>query len=100
MRIIKATTLSAYWTSHPETRSSLEHWILLTRASAWQTMLDVQEAFPKAKVLNAERARFEVAGGNYRLITAFKFVPQIAYFVFIGTHAEYDRIDAKTIWKY
>ena len=48
----------------------------------------------KAKVLNRERVRFEVAGGNYRLVAAFDFRRQIAFVKFIGTHAEYDRIDA------
>ena len=46
------------------------------------------------KVLNSERVRFEVAGGNYRLVAAFDFRRQIAFVKFIGTHAEYDRIDA------
>ena len=56
--------------------------------------------FPKAKTLNAERVRFEVAGGSYRLIAAFDFRRQIAYVKFIGTHAEYDAIDAPTVWLY
>ena len=60
-------------------------------------MADVQAAFPKAKALNGERARFEVAGGNYRLIVAFNFRAGIAFIKFLGTHAEYDRIDALTV---
>ena len=58
---------------------------------------DVQKAAPKAKVLNRERVRFEVAGGNYRLVAAFDFRRQVAFVKFIGTHAEYDRIDALTV---
>ncbi len=46
---------------------------------------------------NRERVRFEVAGGNYRLVAAFDFRRQIAFVKFIGTHAEYDRIDALTV---
>lgn len=49
------------------------------------------------KVLNRERVRFEVAGGNYRLVAAFDFRRQIAFVKLIGTHAEYDRIDASTV---
>jgi mRNA interferase HigB len=56
-------------------------------------MDEVQSAAPKSKVLNRERARFEVAGGNYRLVVAFDFRRQVAFVEFIGTHAEYDRID-------
>ena len=59
-------------------------------------MDEVQSAAPKSKVLNRERARFEVAGRNYRLVVAFDFRRQV-FVKFIGTHAEYDRIDALTV---
>jgi mRNA interferase HigB len=63
-------------------------------------MDEVQRAAPKSKVLNRERVRFEVAGGNYRLVVAFDFRRQVAFVKFIGTHAEYDRIDALTVSQY
>jgi mRNA interferase HigB len=47
-------------------------------------------------VLNRDRVRFEIAGGNYRLVAAFDFRRKIAFVKFIGTHAEYDRTDALT----
>jgi mRNA interferase HigB len=59
--------------------------------------MDVRLAAPNAKILNGERARFEVAGGNFRLIVAFDFTRGIVFIKFIGTHAEYDRIDALTV---
>ena len=60
-------------------------------------MDEVRRAVPNAKVLNRERVRFTVAGGNYRLIAAFDFLRQIVYVKFLGTHAEYDSIDALTV---
>jgi len=51
-------------------------------------------------VLNRDRVRFEVAGGDYRLIAAFNFRRQIAFVKFIGTHAEYDAIDALTVARF
>jgi len=63
-------------------------------------MDEVQRAAPKSKVLNRERVRFEVAGGNYRVVVAFDFRRQVAFVKFIGTHAEYDRIDALTVSQY
>ena len=60
-------------------------------------MDDIRRAAPKSKVLNHDRARFEVAGGDYRMIAAFDFRRQIAFVKFIGTHAEYDAIDALTV---
>lgn len=57
-------------------------------------MSEVQAAFPKgAKVLNAERVRFEVSGGNFRMIASFRFRVSVVYIKFLGTHAEYDAID-------
>jgi mRNA interferase HigB len=55
---------------------------------------------PKSKALNRDRASFEVAGGDYRLIAAFDFRRQIAFVKFIGTHAEYDAIDALTVARF
>lgn len=60
-------------------------------------MDELRSAAPSAKILNGERARFEVAGGSFRLIVGFDFGRQIAFVKFIGTHAEYDKIDALTV---
>ena len=90
-------SLVAYWLRHPETKPSLEHWLRVTRLAAWRTPLEIVETFPKAKVLNDERVRFEVAGGNHRMIVAYRFDAQIARIKFLGTHAEYDRINALTV---
>jgi mRNA interferase HigB len=100
MRIIARSALVAFWGRHPEAHVSLERWYRLTKAAHWASMDDVQTAAPKAKVLNRERARFEVAGGNYRLVVAFDFRRQIAFVKFIGTHAQYDNIDALTVSQY
>ena len=63
-------------------------------------MDDIRRAAPKSKVLNRDRARFEVAGGDYRLIAAFDFRRQIAFVKFVGTHADYDAIDALTVARF
>jgi mRNA interferase HigB len=63
-------------------------------------MDDVRRAVPKAKVLNRDRVRFEIAGDNYRLIASFGFRRQIVFIKFIGTHAEYDAIDALIVAGY
>ena len=88
--------LVGFWADHPETKVSLERWYTLVRAAHWMSTDEVQKAAPTAKVLNRERVRFEIAGGNYRLVAAFDFRRQIAFVKFIGTHAEYDRVDALT----
>lgn len=97
MRGIARNVLIAFWNKHPEMKVSLERWHKLARAAHWTSTDDIQKAAPKAKVLNRERVRFEIAGGNYRLVVAFDFRRQIAFVKFIGTHAEYDNIDALTV---
>jgi len=97
VRVIARNVLVNFSAKHPEAKVALERWYTLVRAAQWGSTDEVQKAAPKAKVLNRERVRFEVAGGNYRLIAAFDFRRQIAFVKFIGTHAEYDRIDALTV---
>ena len=97
MRVIAWSTLVAFQKAHPETKASLTRWYALTKAANWSSMDELKAAFSSAVILNAERARFEVAGGNYRLIAAYDFRRKIAFVKFIGTHAEYDRIDALTV---
>ena len=97
MRLIASGTAKEFWEKHPATKSSLERWVAVIEDSSFETMAEVQATFPKAKVLNAVRARFEIGGGDYRLIASFKLKNQIAWIKFIGTHAEYDEIDALTV---
>jgi mRNA interferase HigB len=97
MRVIARNVLVTFWARHPEAKVSLERWYNLVRAAHWASTDEVQAAAPKAKVLNGERVRFEVAGGNYRLVVAFDFRRQIAFGKFIGGHAQYDYIDALTV---
>jgi len=97
MRIIARSTLVAFGRSHPDSRASLEHWERIVRRAHWQSPQEVLQDFAKAKVVSADRIRFEVSGGSYRLIVAFRFDLQIAFVKFLGTHADYDRIDALTV---
>jgi mRNA interferase HigB len=97
MRIIKQATLRAFWQMHPETQQPLRAWHDMVSETIWKSMQDVVATFPRAMPLNAERVRFPINGGNYRLITAIHFPSQIVWIKFIGTHAQYDRINALTV---
>jgi mRNA interferase HigB len=100
MRVIARNVLLTYARAHPETTLPLERWSRLVKAANWTSMDDIRRAAPKSKVLNRDRVRFEVAGGDYRLIAAFDFRRQIAFLKLIGTHAEYDAIDALTVARF
>jgi mRNA interferase HigB len=97
MRIIARSTIAAFSAAHPDAAKSLRHWLEITKHATWASTDDVRSSFSKAKVLNAERVRFEISGGDYRLIAAFDFRRGIVFIKFIGTHADYDRVDALTV---
>ena len=77
--VIARNVLVSFSGKHPEAKVSLEGWHTIMEAAQWRSTDEVQKAAPKAKVLNRERARFEVAGGNCRLVAAFDFRRQIAF---------------------
>jgi mRNA interferase HigB len=97
MHVIARSTLLEYASRHAETRDQLSTWYRTTSRANWRMMIDVISAFPTAAALNAERARFKICGNSHRLIVSFKFSAQIVWVKFIGTHAEYDKIDALTV---
>ncbi|MGI8840142.1 MAG: type II toxin-antitoxin system HigB family toxin [Caulobacteraceae bacterium] len=97
MRIVSQSRLRDFADRHPETEAGLALWLAVARKATWTGMNDVQARWPKSKVLNGERVRFEIAGGNYRLIVAIQFHAQIIWVKFIGTHAQYDRINPFTV---
>jgi mRNA interferase HigB len=100
MRIIARHTLAKFWKSHPEAEQPLKAWFQIAKAANWMNTAQVKRTFNKASVINRERVVFDICGGNYRLIVAFKFSARIAWIKFIGTHAEYDRVDATTVSRY
>ena len=97
MRIVKRGTLIAFWEQHAETEQPLKSWWKEVKKADWSSSNEVLLAYSKAKILQGHRVRFEISGGNYRLIVKFNYHYRMGYIRFIGTHAEYDRIDAETI---
>ena len=97
MQIIARKHLIQFWEKHPGARIPLMRWEQTVKAAKWTTTAEIQASFPKAKVLNSERVRFEVHHNDYRLIAAFDLPRQVAFIKFIGSHADYDRIDALTV---
>lgn len=100
MRVIARSTLVEFGERHPLAKPSLGHWFRLAKAASWASTHEIASTFSKAKVLNGERVRFEIHGGAYRLVVSFDFERQIAFVKFVGTHAEYDRIDALSVTRF
>jgi len=97
MRLIARSNLIAYAAKHPAAKASLEHWEKVVKDATWASMSEACGAFSKAKSVGGDRVRYDLVGGDYRLIAAYDFRRKIAFVKFIGAHAEYDKIDAETV---
>jgi mRNA interferase HigB len=97
VRVIAWSNLAAFAEMHPEALTALTTWRSRVKEGRWQTMAEVGSAFSKAKSVSGDRVRFEIAGGAYRLIAAFDLGRQLVFVKFVGTHAEYDRVNAATV---
>ncbi|PMD91248.1 hypothetical protein BWI97_22000 [Siphonobacter sp. BAB-5405] len=82
---------------HNDAGKSLKEWNRIVKQAAWTLPQDILQDFPRAKILNGERARFTIKGNSYRLVAEINFRDKVVEVRFVGTHAEYDRIDALTI---
>ena len=97
MRIIAKRTLRVSWALYPETEQQLTAWFRETEKANWQSLNDLKKEYPSASILKDNRIVFNIKGNDYRLIVKFNFEYQLAWIRFIGTHAEYDKINANEI---
>jgi mRNA interferase HigB len=97
LRIIAKRTLQIFWEKHPDCEQQLKSWYAEAKRSEWGNINEIKKYYPSASVLGKNRIVYNIKGNNYRLIVKFNFQYQIAWIRFIGTHAEYDKIDANTL---
>ena len=97
MRIIKTKPLLDFWRTHPDAEPGLRQWIAQCRAATWHSMADIKAYAASADWVGNCRVVFNIAGNKYRLVVAIHFKTGIVLVKFIGTHAEYDRIDVSQV---
>ena len=96
-RIFAKSTLREYWEKYADSEQYLKTWYDTAMSSDWKTPNDFKQNYANANILKNGRIVFNIKGISYRLIVKFNFEKQWAFIRFIGTHAEYDKIDANTI---
>jgi mRNA interferase HigB len=99
MRVISKRTLRQFWenTQHADAQGPLEAWHEEALKASWQTPQEIKEQFRSASILKGGRAVFNIGGNKYRLVVAIDYGRQACFVKFIGTHKQYDSIDAETI---
>ena len=94
MRIYSYKTLREFWRRHPETEQDLRDWHKDAKTAAWDTPAKIKARYPSASILPGNRVVFNINGNSYRLIVIVDYAGRVVKIRFIGTHAEYDRVNA------
>ena len=97
MRIIARRTLREFWERHERAEQPLRAWYAEASKAEWKSPRDIKEKYRHASFLADNRVVFNIRGNHYRLVTHINFAYRILYVRFVGTHSEYDRIDAESI---
>ena len=97
MRIISRRTLREFWESHPDARQSLQSWYADARNADWRSPNDIKGVYANASIVANNRVVFNIRSNRYRLVVAVRYDNGIVFIRFVGTHKEYDRIDATTV---
>ncbi|MFN0040997.1 MAG: type II toxin-antitoxin system HigB family toxin [Burkholderiales bacterium] len=100
MRVIALSTLRSFWSgksAYADVREPVLAWYRHVLRADWSTPSDVKRDFGTASILRDGRAVFNIAGNRYRLVVWINYPYRVVYVRFIGTHSQYDKIDAQTI---
>lgn len=99
MRIIAVSTLREFWTGpgRGDAEQPLRTWVQVVKAAEWSKPSDVKQMFRSADILRSGRAIFDIGGNKYRLVAAIHYRGERVYIRFIGTHRDYDQINAETV---
>ena len=97
MRIISKKTLRDFWKSNPDCEQQVKSWYQETAVAKWKGPNDIKRNYPSASFLQDNRVVFNIKGNRYRLIIRINYAYQMVWIRFIGSHAQYDKIDATKI---
>lgn len=97
VRVISKKILRSFWEKHADCEQQLKSWHKEAIKATWKNPAEIKVEYPSVSVLNNNRIVFNIKGNNYRLIVKINFDYETIWIRFVGTHAEYDKIDATSI---
>mgnify|MGYP003393790681 FL=1 len=97
MRVIAIRTLREFWEKHPQSETPLRSWYADVSHADWRTPADIKATHRNASFVGSNRVIFNIKGNDYRLIVAVHYNRGMLYIRFVGTHAEYDAINAEKV---
>ena len=97
MHIVAVKFLRTFWEKHPDAEQALKSWVDEAKNANWLQPATIKEQYRNASILKNRRVVFNIKGNDYRLVVSVAYRFQAVYVKFIGTHKEYDAIDAETV---
>ena len=97
MHVIKRMTLKVFWNDVPESESALKSWFKEVEGAQWKGPADIKKKYGSASILKDSRVVFNICGNKYRLVVRINYTIGIVWIRFVGTHKEYDAINAEAI---
>lgn len=97
LRVIAKKILREFWESHPDCKQQLLSWFHEAENAIWGGPGEVKNDYPNASILPGNRVVFNIKGNKYRLIVKINYDYQMIWIRFIGSHADYDKVDATKI---
>ena len=97
VRVIAKKTLVEYYEKNKEIKSQLEAWYREAKNAEWKNPQEIKKKYAPASIIGGNRVVFNIKGNKYRLVTKIDYQMKIVYIRFIGTHKEYDKINAEEI---
>lgn len=97
MRVIAKKILREFWEKHNDCEQQLKAWFQEASKADWTSPNEIKSEYSSASIVGNDRIVFNIKGNTYRLIVKINFDYQMVWVRFIGTHAEYDKVNAKTI---
>ena len=97
MRVISKASLVRFWAKHPSSKQALQTWFEDASHAKWIGPQDVKLRYASASFVGGNRVVFNIKGNEYRLVVAVAYCFAAVYIKFVGTHQQYDAVDAATV---